>query len=62
MLNELEELFGPKEETPSELESMYFFLLEQGLSLKEIDVTPIPYIMGIMKSKIYWDKKRSEKQ
>lgn len=60
LLPEFEEQFGYKAEKPTDLELTFYFLNEQGLSLKDLDDLPLPYIFGLMRAKAYVDRKEME--
>lgn len=55
----LDEVFKDKNE-PSDLEGIYFLFFDKGISLKEFNELPIPYIMSILKVNKYVKDKESE--
>ena len=49
-----------KEQKPSFMEAVYFLFWDKGISYEEFNELPIPYIMGILKTKMYYDEKEKE--
>lgn len=42
-----------KENKPSDLEMLYYLFWRKGITLKEINELPIPYIFGILRTFTY---------
>jgi len=45
---------------PTSIEFIYFLFFEHGISLKEFQELPIPYIQSILKTQLYKNKKIEE--
>lgn len=61
-LEELDKEFRKEEFVPNSLEAMYFFFLENGLSLSDIDELPIPYLWNCLRTKMYYTEKAKQKE
>jgi len=45
---------------PTNVEFVYFLFFEHGISLKEFQELPMPYIQSILKVQLYQNKKEKE--
>lgn len=59
-LSELDSIFEDKSEVPSDIEFIYYIFFDKGITLKEFNELPIPYILKILKVHHYV-KKEEEK-
>jgi len=59
-LDSLNELV-PEKETPSNIDFIYYLFFKRGISLKEFNELPIPYILNIVKTHSYI-KEEEEKE
>jgi hypothetical protein len=59
-LAELEEVTGQKRFIPSSLDTIYYCFWDKGISLKEFNELPIPYLVNIMFTWEYAKRKEAE--
>ena len=62
MLSGLDSLndFNIKEKTPSSINFVYYLFWEKGISLKEFNELPIPYIMDMVNTHIYMKEQEAK--
>ena len=58
-LKELDE-FRDKSSDLTEMERIFYSLNEQGLTLKDLDELPLPYIFGLMRVHTEYKKKEAD--
>lgn len=61
-LGSLDKAFKNKDKVkePTNLQYIYHFFLEKGISLNEFVLLPIPYIMEVLMTAMYLNKKERE--
>lgn len=59
-LNELEELATRKKFVPTPLDNIYYAFWDKGITLKELEELPIPYIIRTMNTLTYFKEKEAE--
>jgi hypothetical protein len=61
MLDDFEEFFEKKTKKPSRVELTQYLFWEKGITLREFEELPIPYILSILRTHIYI-KEKEEKE
>jgi hypothetical protein len=60
MFAELDREFNKDKYRPSDIETIFYFLSEQGISLEKLEHLPIPYIMGLINTKSYYTEQSNQ--